>query len=347
LNILILTKYPTRGPSSRYRFYQFLPHLSERGHRFTVLPFFTDAYLASLFDDGRVGPLYVFQRLLARLGHCLRGKPYDLVWIEGELLPFIPSSMERLFHLALPRRRVYEFDDANWLRYEGKPLLEKKFLRILSSAAGVVVGNDFLADYVRQVNASIAVVPTVVDWARYEPAVHKPNGLTIGWIGSQKTSFFLEDIFPALRELATQYPLKLKVVGARIQADGFPLEEVVWSEDTEVSHIESFDIGVMPLTATPWSRGKCGLKLIQYLAAGIPAVASSVGVNTGYLNDSGGGFLAEDHEDWVHQLRKLLDNETLRKDMGRSGREWVRSEMTITAQAPKLINFLEQCARKG
>lgn len=333
-----------RGPSSRYRFYQFLPHLNERGHQVTVLPFFTDAYLESLFDGGKVGPLYLFQRLMARLSHCLKGKRYDLAWIEGELLPFIPAAMERVFHLALPRRRVYEFDDANWLRYEGKSLLERKFLKILASASGVVTGNEFLARYAGKVNQRVAVVPTVVDWTKYEPAVHKPNGLTIGWIGSQKTSFFLEDIFPALRELARDYPFTLKVVGARVQTDGFPLKEVTWSEDTEVSEIETFDIGVMPLTATPWSEGKCGLKLIQYLATGVPAVASPVGVNTRYLSESGGGYAAEDHQDWVNYLRKLLDNPELRKDLGRNGRDWVQSEMTIAAQAPGLIDFLEECA---
>ncbi len=344
MKIIVLTKYPVRGPSSRYRFYQFLPHLVERGHQCTVLPFFTDAYLSSLFDEGKVNSFYLVQRLLARLGHCLSGRKYDMAWIEGELLPFIPSTLERWLHRALPRRRVYEFDDANWLRYENRPMLQNKFKCILSTASGVITGNEFLAEYVGRVNERVAIIPTVVDWAKYAPATHKSNGLNIGWIGSQKTSFFLEDVFPALRELAEIYPLKLKVVGAKVKAEGIPIVQVPWSEDTEVAEIESFDLGIMPLTPTPWSRGKCGLKLIQYLAAGVPGVASPVGVNTRYISESGAGYLADDHESWVRHLRKLLDSESLRRELGFNGRNWVQSEMTITAQAPRLIDFLEQCA---
>ncbi len=341
MKILILTKYPVRGPSSRYRFFQYLPELNARGHSVTVLPFFTDTYLDVLFHNRRVNPLYFFNRALARLAHCLRGSRHDLAWIEGELVPFLPAWPEKLFHVLLPRKRIYEFDDANWLRYRGKPLLEDKFGSILAGAGGVVVGNPFLQDYVKAFNGNTLVVPTVVDWSKYASVVPIGEGSTIGWIGTRNTCPFLEEVRPALKELSATHQFKLKVVGASVASDGYPVEEVPWSEDSEAEQIATFDIGIMPLTKTPWSEGKCGLKLIQYLAAGVPAVATSVGVNTQYISESRAGYLAEDQETWVFALRKLLDHADLRREMGQNGRDWVRSQMTVQAQASRLVSFLE------
>ena len=159
MKLLILTKYPMRGPSSRYRFYQFLPALTRAGVSVTVEPFFSDAYLDMLFGGKGPSPLYLATRSLARLTHCLAGKRFDLVWIEGELIPFLPAGMERALHALLPRRRVYEFDDANWLRYAEKPLLRDKFLKIMKGATGAVVGNDFLAAYVKQACDRVLEVP--------------------------------------------------------------------------------------------------------------------------------------------------------------------------------------------
>lgn len=342
LKILILTKYPMRGPSSRYRFYQFLPALQEAGIEVHIQPFFTDAYLDLLFSGKKPNPVYLASRCFARLAQTLGGKGFDLAWVEGELLPYIPAFLERWLHLPLPKARIYEFDDANWLRYQGKSLFENKFAAILQSAAGIVVGNQFLEDYVQKYNPNTTIIPTVVDWNRYKDCKPQLSGHTIGWIGSQNTAFFLDDIFPALRELSQELPLKLKVVGAEVEAKGVDIECVKWTADTEISHLDSFDVGVMPLEDTPWARGKCGLKLIQYLAAGVPAVASGVGVNTSYIHDSGGGYVAEDTQSWVFNLRKLLTNQDLRRQMGEKGQDWARDTMTIHTQAPRLIEFLKQ-----
>ena len=333
------------GPSSRYRFYQYLPALKERGFQLTILPFFTHSYLDALFSGRSKGPVYLASRFLNRLGHCLGGKRYDLAWIEGDLWPFLPAFAERLLHIMLPKRRVYEFDDANWLRYEGKPLLVNKFDTILAGAAGIVVGNRFLEAHVRRVNTNTCVVPTVIDERRYANAKPDLKGCTIGWIGSPSTSFFLDDVLPALRELGKKHRLTLRVVGAEVETTGFDIDNVTWSAEQEVSLIASFDVGIMPLTATPWSEGKCGLKLIQYLATGVPAVASPVGVNSDIINQSGGGLLASDQGEWITALDTLLGDEGLRRSMGARGREWVGRHTTISAQAPRLLDFLEACAR--
>lgn len=344
MNILILTKYPYRGPSSRYRFLQYLPYLTAAGHQYKVLPFFTDAYLGKIFDGNRLNPLYVPGRFLARLGHCLAARRYDLVWIEGEVLPFIPAQLERLLHRLLPKRRVYEFDDAVWLRYQDKALLQHKFSQILCSASGVVVGNRYLADYVSRVNTKLSIVPTTIDWDRYAPAEPALTNHTVGWMGSSQTVFFLDPVLPALKTLATEFPITLKVVGADLQVPGLNVETAAWAADTEIALLSSFDVGIMPLDDSPWARGKCGLKLIQYLAAGLPAVASPVGVNTEIIQDASAGYTAATSDEWVAALRKLFADETLRKTMGANGRRWARDHASLQVWAPRLIEFLEQCA---
>jgi len=344
MRVLILTKYPTRGPSSRYRFYQYLPELAAAGVRFTVQPFFTDSYLTTLFAGQSANPLYLATRVVARLARCLGGKRYDLAWIEGELTPFLPALWERGLHLLLPQRRVYEFDDAIWLRYENRAWLKDKFRSILRDAAGVVVGNAFLERYVASINPRTRLIPTTVDWRRYETAAPKLDGHTVGWIGSQNTAFYLEGLAPALRRVAERRPLRLKAVGANIEAPGLDVVCEPWSAETEIEALSGFDIGVMPLADDRWSAGKCGLKLVQYQAAGVPAVASPVGVNRTYLAESGGGYAAENEQEWEAALDKLLANRVLRQEMGRRGREWVKERMTLQAQAPRLIEFLHECA---
>lgn len=343
MKILVLTKYPALGPSSRYRFHQFLPALREAGHVVTVLPLMTEHYLEALFSRRRVGRAYLMQRLAARVSHCVSAARYDLVWIEGELVPFMPAPLERLLHALLPRRRVYDFDDANWLRYEGKRLLHRKFRTILSSASGIVVGNHYLERYVRGFHHRVAVIPTVVDWGRYEDAAPTLSGRTVGWIGSTSTVSYVDPIVPALRDLSRDPGFRFVVVGAPFQVDGVTSEAHPWTAESEVALIESFDVGIMPLTATPWSEGKCGLKLIQYLATGVPAVASPVGVNSSIIHDSGGGFLADTTQEWSDRLRELLDDRPARVQRGGAGRDWVRSNMTVDAVAPRLIAFLESC----
>ncbi|CAM2066855.1 Glycosyltransferase family 4 protein [Sulfidibacter corallicola] len=345
MNILILTRYPTKGPSSRYRFLQYLPQLTAAGHHFEIRPFFTTHYLETIYSGKRPNPLYVMGRYLARLGACLRARRFDLVWMEGELLPLIPAPFERALHALLPPRRIYDFDDAVWLRYKGKPFLERKFLSVLRGAAGIVCGNPWLENYCRQVNERIIQIPTVVDWPKYAAAEAPLEGCTIGWIGSPSTLFFLENLYPALRRLAAEMPLRLHIVGAESSDPELDITCSSWSEAAEVSFIERFDIGVMPLDPTPWAEGKCGLKLIQYMAAGVPAVASPVGVNTQLIEGSGGGYLAGDEEAWVTHLGTLLSDGVRRRQCGLAGRAYAQEHLTVQAQGPKLISFLEETVR--
>jgi glycosyltransferase involved in cell wall biosynthesis len=339
----MLTKYAPRGPSSRYRFLQFLPNLSRAGIQTTVAPLFDDFYIDCLFSGRSTGKVYLLKRVIARLTWLLRARRYDLVWIEGELIPFLPGGWERLLHGFLPPR-VYDFDDAIWLRYQGKPKLENKFATILSNACGITAGNSFLAEYTGRFCSNVHRIPTVIDETRYPETRAVPKEQVIGWMGSPSTIHYLEALIPVFQKLVETRAVKLHVVGAKLAIPGVKVENIEWKIATEVAEIKRFSVGVMPLDATPWSEGKCGLKLIQYLAAGVPAVASPVGVNRKIIEESDAGFTATTPDEWQQRLVTLLDATTTGADYGAKGRAWALENASIAAVTPGLVRFLQDCS---
>lgn len=346
MNILALTKYSHKGPSSRYRFYQYLPDLQKNGCVVDVQYFFDQHYLDQLFSGGSVGRFYLAKRFLLRMGTCLLSKRYDLVWIEGELLPFLPGWFEKLFHKCMPKKRLYDFDDAVWFRYADKPKLEGKYRQILEDAALVMVGNDYLAEYVRQINKATAYLPTVISGAKYQRFQANLKGRVIGWIGSPTTVFFLEKLKPVFEQLAQDIEFELHVVGARLEWDKVAVKSFAWSEETELELISHFDIGIMPLDDSEFAKGKCGLKLIQYMATGVPAIASPVGVNRHLIEASGGGLLAGDLEQWIGALRSLLTKKPQRMELAQKGRAWALEHLTVEAQYPRLKRWFEEVLQR-
>jgi glycosyltransferase involved in cell wall biosynthesis len=214
----------------------------------------------------------------------------------------------------------------------------------------VVAGNEYLADYARRAGAKrVAILPTVVDTDRYPAATRERRGpFTIGWIGSPFSSRYLELIAPALADVCSQGRARVVLVGAPLAVlASVPREVLPWSEATEVNDIQAFDVGVMPVVDEPWARGKCGLKLIQYMACGLPVVASPVGVNREIVEPGVNGFLASTHEEWINALTTLRDQPTLAAELGRAGRRKVEEKYSLRAAAPALASILRQAAVNG
>lgn len=341
MKVLVLTKYPEKGPSSRYRFHQYFPGLRRCGATLKIRPFFSQHYLDKLFSKETVGVPYLVWRCLIRTLVCLTNLRADVVWVEGELLPFFPAWLERILHKTLPKRRVYDFDDAVWFRYRHRPKLADKYLAILKDADHVIAGNDYLADYVGQATSRITVLPTVIDGERYKQIEATLEGKVIGWIGSPTTVFFLESLRPVFQTLAQRQDFELHVVGANLDWQGIKVVNWPWSESTELERISAFDVGIMPLDGSEWAKGKCGLKLIQYMAAGVPAIASPVGVNPWLIQQSGGGLLAEGEDQWLTSLSKLLEEESLRRDLGAKGRAWTLRHLTVESRTGTLAGVLK------
>jgi glycosyltransferase involved in cell wall biosynthesis len=258
---------------------------------------------------------------------------------------------------ALPRSIpiVSDYDDAVFHRYDQhknpliRLLLGKKIDHVMANSALVTAGNAYLLNRAKVAGArNIEIVPTVVNVDLYQTASTPVTDrkLRIGWIGTPetwgkygapRTSFF--------RGLALNSGAVFSLVGAKLeQSTEDVFEFVPWSEATEISAIQRMDIGIMPLIDHPWERGKCGYKLIQYMACGLPVVASPVGVNTSIIEHGVNGFLAESDDEWRDALTTLLADSALRKRMGAAGRNKVISTYSIQAQGPRVSSLLAKIA---
>ncbi|HNK14299.1 MAG TPA: glycosyltransferase family 4 protein [Nitrospira sp.] len=341
------------GPSSRYRVYQFLPHLQQAGIDCHVDPLFGARYfsilrLRSSLLQGCLKVPYVLARFLKRLGTLLTLGRQDLIVIEGQLFPYAPPLIERLL-CWLQYRLVFELDDAIYLTHGH----ERKMPVLLAMAAGVIAGNDRLAAYATQFSSQVTVVPTVVDTARFVPkpipttVARDPHDetITIVWIGLAYNLKYLDVVAPVLRRLQERYPVKLRVVCSQPPAlPGVDIEFRPWTWQREVDDLQDATIGVMPLEDTEWARGKCALKLLQYLAVGLPAVASPVGVNSDIIVDGDNGFLATTEDEWYERLHALCRQPELRTRMGQAGRRTVESHYSLALWGPRLADVYRSFA---
>ncbi len=352
IRVLCCPRLDRQGASSRYRSFQYLPYLREHGFQIDVVPLFSEKYLRVRYAKGHrslahMAPAYA--RRWFRLRQC---KKYDLIWTEKELLPWMPRWIESL---SLPRTVPYvvDYDDAEFHRYDNhrlgaiRLLLGKKINEVMRGAAMVIAGNDYIAEHARRAGAShVELLPTVVDLDRYPPAPPPRNDVfTIGWIGTPITARFLQLVAPVLREICRGGAARLVTIGSGpLDLPGVPVEVRPWSEETEVRDIRQFDVGIMPLPDNPHNRGKCGLKLIQYLACGRPVVGTPIGVNTEIIRHDENGFQASTVEEWTQSLERLRADPTLRETMGRNGRELVEQRYSLAVAAPRLAEMLRAAA---
>lgn len=351
LSVLALTRYPRQGASSRLRFLQFVPGLAEAGIDVTVSPFFDDAYLPALYAGCRPSVGQLLGCYARRIRAMLDARHYDLVWIEKEALPWLPLAGE--LSLMGPTPVVVDFDDAWFHRYQShrtgvvRRVLGGKFEGLVKRSRAAIVGNEFLASWARAAGApQIVQLPTVVDLSRYRPAVAGKNGpLCIGWAGSPSSANdYLRPLAPILGEITRAGWGRVTIVGAERPWPELEATLLPWSEDTEVYQLRDFDVGIMPLTDTVWSRGKCAYKLIQYMAVGLPVVASPVGMNREVVQNGVNGFLAETADEWMAALRQLADDPDLRRRMGEAGRCMVAERYCLASAQPILAAALRAAA---
>lgn len=350
-NVLLLTRYERLGASSRIRFLQFLPALESQGFTFDVQPLLDNAYVRSLYGGPPVGVSSIIRSYARRFRALRRRMRYDVIWLEKEALPWLPTWVEIARLQGIPY--VVDYDDAWFHRYENhwlSPLLGHKIDAVMRVAHTVVAGNGYLARRARQAGArQVEIVPTAIDLDRYRapPAAPVSTTATIGWIGIPLNAHYLTVIAPALRAIADT--VKLHVVGAPVPPElgGIPAESFPWSEDGEIARISAFDIGIMPLHDTPWERGKCAYKLLQVMAAGKPVIASPVGANAQVVQHGVNGFLADTTEEWTQALCTLATDPDLRQRMGAAARRTVEDRYSAATIAPRLAAILSQAAREA
>jgi glycosyltransferase involved in cell wall biosynthesis len=349
MRILSLVKYGQQAACTRHRYLQYLPYLESQGIEVEVSALHDDDYLRQRFASNRVSPKVILSAYIKRLKILLRSRKFDGVVIYGELFPYLPGITEGLLS-RFGIHYLYDFDDAFFHQYDChrlpwvRLLLGRKILRVIRSSCGALAGNEYLASYARRAGVRATILPTVIDVTRYLP-VETPrpaDAFTIGWIGSPYTVAHLGHRAEALRRFCERYPAaRVVLVGSGpVVIPGVKTDIHPWSEASEVEEIQRFDVGIMPLPDEPWTRGKCGFKLIQYMACGIPVVASPVGINREIVDSGRDGYLATTEAEWLSALEELYHQTVKRRTMGERGRKKIVEEYSLHVHAPRLAQTL-------
>ena len=337
----VCTRYGELGASSRLRFFRYSDAWRAAGLDPVFHAFFDDDYLRRLYGGGgksRGAVCRSLCRRLALLPHLERR-----LFIEYELLPGIPAAWE--LAALRGRRYVLGFDDRVELKYAGRCFLEGKYEVLIRRAAGVVCANAFLTEWARRFNERVIEIPTAVDLDRCLPGREEAKfpDFTVVWIGTPATLPYLAGHLPALRAMAEAVDFELLTIGAELPATaGIRTRSLPWSEAAEGVLLGRAHVGIMPLPAgDAFAEGKSAYKLLQYLAAGIPAIASPVGENRRVVAEGVTGFLAETPGEWREALRRLASDSALRRRMGAAARERA-SAYSLAKYAPLLTGFLRE-----
>lgn len=350
MKVLCLPRYDRLGASSRLRFFQYFPYLTSAGFEIDVQPLFTSSYISAL-QRGKKSISHIAFGYARRVAAALKSTQYDLLWVEKELLPWLPASIETLF-LRSGAPLVIDYDDAVFHYYDLnqnpliRRLLGEKHRRLMSAASQVIVGNDYLAACAMQRGArKIDIIPTGVDIERYEVAGTKnvSSPPKVVWIGQRSTARFLAPLTSLMIELVAEKSAIFHAVGVDASALGLPMTWEAWTEESEAAALANCDIGIMPLLDEPFERGKCGYKLVQYMASGLPVVASPVGANREIVQHGVNGYLASTPNEWSHYLKCLSADPQLRRTMGAAGRKMVENKYSVQANSARLIDLL-RCA---
>ena len=350
--ILCLPKYDPLGASSRLRTYQYVGWLRDHGFSVDIHPLFDKNYLSRKYA-GRAPWREALHAYSGRIKQLLALREYDVVWVEKEMLPWVPSLLERMLTPSRPKL-VVDYDDAIFHSYDQhrstlvRAVLGDKIDDVMRRADMVLAGNAYLAGRAASAGcARVECLPTVVDLDRYPLTVRqhaKEEGIrpvVIGWIGSPATAHYLSLLSGVAERLQARYSVRFVAIGARPdQVDGSPFETLPWTEASEAQLLSSIDIGIMPLVDGPWERGKCGYKLIQYMACSCPVVASPVGVNGEIVSEGINGYLADSEAGWERALSTLIERPRLRQMLGEQGRTRVEQMYSLQAQAPRLCNMI-------
>jgi glycosyltransferase involved in cell wall biosynthesis len=344
------------SPGQRYRLEQWEPLLRERGVVIDFEPFESEELHSLVHKPGMMSQkLRLVMKAIRRRMSLLRNiKDYDLVYVFREAALLGPPVFERLIaQSGVPI--VFDFDDAIFVSYRSPSNGYLSYLKFAAKtkticrlSAHVMVGNPYLADYAGQVNNNVTIIPTTIDTEKYRviPKQDDSDIPVVGWTGSFSTVQHLDTLRSALSKLAKKERFRLRVIGTpEYELDGVDVTAMKWRAESELEDLSAIDIGVMPLPDDNWSKGKCGLKALQFMALGIPTICSPVGVNTDIIQDGQNGFLAATDDEWVEKLSKLIRSRELRAKLGQAGRTTVDEKYSAVSQAPRVHEVFKSVLR--
>lgn len=351
LRLLVIAPYPLdRAPNQRFRFEQYVPIFRRAGWHVDVRPLMSIEAYGWFSRPGRSAQKAAFlaRAMIRRVGDVAGARRYDTVLIVREAFPAGPALFEALLR-RVARRLVFDFDDAIWLPSVSRTNRIARWLkhpaktaRIIKLCDRVIAGNGYLARYASRHNSDVVVIPTTIDMESYG-SLPRTSGVVpvVGWSGSPTTAQYLDIVVEPLRRLQRDRRVRLIAVGATDwRPPALDIEAYPWSSATEVPLLREFDVGLMPLTDDEWSRGKCGLKALQYMALETATVVSPVGVNTEIVEHGVNGLHAHDGAAWYEALVRLVDDPVLRARLGAAGRRTVVERYSVRANADRWLSAL-------
>jgi glycosyltransferase involved in cell wall biosynthesis len=355
--LFLVAHRPGRSPGQRFRFEQYLDYLHQNGFECTI------SYLIDQHDDevfyakGKYVSkgLFVLKSIRQRIQDLKRAKEFDIIFLYREAHMLGSTWFEEKLH-KMGLKMVVDFDDSIWLKDISNGNQNLAFLKrpskthkIVALCDTCIVGNQYLADYAKQFNKNVYVIPTTINTDHYQFAKRseEKSNIVIGWTGSSTTIKHFSIAVPFLKIIREKYGRKVtfRVISDEPYTGELEgLENIKWNRENEVSDLDVIDIGIMPLPDDPWSRGKCGFKGLQYMALKKPAVMSPVGVNKDIIEHGRNGFLASATEEWVKILSMLIENEEIRKTIGEQGRKTVEERFSYNSQKDNYLNIFKQLA---
>lgn len=351
--ILLLCPYPMGvAPGQRLKYEQYLDFLEREGYEITVSPFLSHATWKILYLRGnllrKVGG--VAMGYLRRCRDLLRLPFFDGAYVFLHVTPFGGSLFERLCR-RFAKRMIYDIDDLVFLgktspqnRIAGLLRTPKKYHYLMEKSDHVITCTPYLDSYVRKFNEHTTDISSTIRTDAYLPVNAYANDriLTIGWSGSHSTVPYLNLLESVFRKLASRHKFKLRVVGSNtFKLEGIEVEALPWVESSEVEDLQGIDIGVYPLPKEEWVLGKSGLKALQYMALGIPTVATAIGANFRVIEHGISGFLVNSEEEWLATLEMLLLDPALRGRIGGAARARVDSIFSVKANEPQYLSVFQ------
>ncbi|NDP28057.1 MAG: glycosyltransferase family 4 protein [Flavobacterium sp.] len=347
MKILVLPKYHAEGSSSRYRYYNYFKWFRNDGHFIESKPLLYEGYVSDLYNGKNKVKRHFFLvfGILNRILYILfNKKKFDVIIIEKELVTFMPFFIEKI--LLKGSKIILDYDDNINARYQvgiAKYFLSRKILKLAKIANSITIGNNWYRDFYNGIDQNkIHYLPTVIDrdlYSQYKTEFMKEEFMTIVWVGSISTVKYLKKIDDVLVKLQTEFNFKLKVIGAKVDLN-CNAYFVDWDAETEILELKKSDIGVMPLEDTDWEKGKCGFKLIQYLASGLPVVASNSPANIEIVFPNC-GYIANNEKEWYDYLSILLSSAMLRRAYGISGKDRIFNYYSYQVWFSKFLDVIK------
>lgn len=345
-----------RSPSQRYRFEQYLDFFKVNGFDWELSEIITKKDDVVFYHPGNYlkKVFILLKSIFIRLNDFRRAKQFDVIFIQREALLLGSSFFEKQFYKR--NKVIFDFDDSIWLLDTSPENKKFEFLKNpdktktnIAHAHTVIAGNEYLANYARQFNKNVVIIPTTIDTDFHKPikkdfdSAQSDRKVVIGWSGSISTIKHFENSISFLKTIIAKYPNKIEihVIGQASYTN--PEINVIsksWSAATEVEDLNCFDIGIMTLPDDEWAKGKCGLKGLSYMACGIPTIMSPVGVNKDIIQHGINGFLATTEQEWIDCLSKLIESVELRQQMGEAGRTTIVKNYSVNANKHHYLEVL-------